>query len=651
MQYSFEADAGVSWETVLTGDALEATLRELGEQRSYSWDVETNGLRPFMGNHIIGHSFAWRRQNGQMRSVYMPMRHKTHLGLFDQIRQLEPDQVTAGLKPILENPANSNTGFNLHFDALFAHKDGIDVHNKIHDSLVGERLRDENHRSYKLHQCLPRAGVKHDPEWKNGIVPDLKAQAKSLRINLTEVRDKHGYEFVAVDRMGFYACQDTIYEYRLTETQMPHVGEWGETWPMEMELFWVCLDMAKIGVPVAPQILQDLAAEQQAIMDTLGPEIWQLVGDEFEITKDAQLRKILFEKLGMEPQGETDSGASSVDADSLWKLTQKYNSPAIPKIREYRERNKIVTTYSLSILELTDEHNILHPQIIQSGAKTGRVSCSAPNLQNIPIRTELGRRVREAFQARRGMIRYCLDYSQVELRILAHLSQDPLLLKIYRSGLDAHRSTAIEAFGTAEKVNGVDMRRIAKILNFGVSFGMTEIGLMGNINKDLPEGQEPINEAKAKQFLASFYSKYKGVDAYRKALWYLGRRNNGLLHNLFGRQQHVPDLNHEKRWIREQAERQATSRMVQGGAADLVKRCMIVVHQYLKSQQDCEADLVLMVHDDLQMDMAPDGSAKVIREIHRLMEVTCQPKLSVPIKVDTEWFTTNWKEKKSMVIN
>jgi DNA polymerase-1 len=273
---------------------------------------------------------------------------------------------------------------------------------------------------------------------------------------------------------------------------------------------------------------------------------------------------------------------------------------------------------------------------------------SEPNLQNIPIRTELGRRVRKAFVTRPGMLRYCLDYSQAELRVLAHLSQDPLLMKVYHQGLDVHRNTAVEAFGTADKVNGIDMRGVAKTLNFGIPFCITEMGVQRNINKTLPDGVDEIDANKAREYLDSWYAKYQGVDRYRRGLWYQTAQSRGLFWNLFGRPRRVPDICSAEDWKRRAAERKIISSAVQGGAADMVKHSMLACWQYLKSQTDCEAQMVLMIHDDLQFDMAPEGSAKVIRELKGIMESTCQHKLSVPIKVDMAYFTDHWGNKQEM---
>jgi DNA polymerase-1 len=641
--YAFQHDPEVDWAIIRTPEALEEASREMADQRYASWDVETTGVDVWGRSRVIGHAAAWRRSNGQIRSIYAPMRHGTHLGVFDVVRQLEPDQVIAAFKPMLEGPT-LKMGHNLNFDVAISYSDGIETAGPVHDTLIGAKLIDENQKSYKLSKVLERSNVLHQRGWKDMIKPDLVSQAKHLRMKLTDLRARHGYEFVTVDRLGLYANQDAVYELRLGEYQLPFVNQWPDIWQMEMRLFWVCLAMSRKGVPISTRVLQDLAAENQAVLDELTPKIWALAGEEFEITKDAQVRRILFHKLGYPSQGQTKGGQNKdkldrIDDDALWGLEKHHGSEIAKLLRQYNASDKIVSTYTTSIVELAI-NGILHGELDQAGAKTGRVSMRRPNLQNIPVRTELGRRIREAFVTREGKIRYCIDYSQVELRTLAHLSQDPLLLKVYREGLDAHRTTALEAFGTADKVGGVDMRRVAKILNFGIPFGITEMGVQRNINKDLPDGVDEIDESKASGYLNSWYAKYQGVDAYRKSLWYQANLNNGLVWNLFGRPRRVPDICSDQDWKRSSAERRLTSSMVQGSAADLVKFSMVAVHDYLSAQNDCEADMVIMVHDDLQFE--------VIREVKRIMEQTCQHKLSVPIKVDMEYFTDHWGNKKGL---
>lgn len=794
MAYSWGSDPEVSSEIILTGESLEASSREMADQRIIGWDVETSGLSPYQGSRIIGHAVAWRRSSGQLRSVYIPCRHESYLGLLEAPTQLDPAVVSDAMKPALEGPA-LKCGHNLNFDVQFALIDGLNVVGPVHDTLIAARLQDENQHSYKLSAVLERARVNHQRGWKDFIKPDIAAQQKHLRLNKKELLGAHGYKFIDVSRLGWYAVQDAAYELRLAEYQFPFCGQWGDIWAMEMELFWVGVDMARIGVPVDRQLLSDLAAEQQSVMDQLSPQIWALAGEQFEITNDRQLRRILFDKLGYPSQGTTkgrnSDALNQVDDNALWSLERNHGSEIASLVRQFNSSEKIVSTYSLGIINLCDSNGVVHGEFRQSGAKTGRASMSSPNLQNIPTRTELGRRVKAAFTTRPGKLRYCVDYcltgdtevitergpvpirtvvqdglgvlscspegrlafkaveraarigtkpvveleldegtavictadhewmrydgsmaktselhlgdrlrqvrpghcstwnyslspivqevrpggdrvvyhltvadwhtfvlanglvsgnSQIELRVLAHLSQDPLLLKVYRDGLDAHKTTAIEAFGTSGTVGGIDMRRVAKILNFGIPFGITEIGVRRNINKDLPDDIPAIDESMAAGYLEAWFKKYKGVSAWRNSVWSQAQQNGGLFWNMFGRPRRVPSMLSSKGWEYRRGQRQVVSTYVQGSAADLVKFSMVDCHKYLKSQTDCEAAMVLMVHDDLQFDMVPEGSAKTIREMIRIMENCCQHRLSVPIKVDCEYFVDHWGNKQKLEV-
>jgi len=646
--------SGIDWTVCRTVEQLEPLAREVADQSVFGWDVETSGRSPWAGRRIIGHSFAWRRPNGQLAAFYAPCRHRScGMSLFDDLTQIEPETLSEMLRPALEGPAVKR-GHNISFDIQFAETDGINVAPPVFDTMLAYRVYNENLRSYRLGQCLLYTEVPHQHGWKNSVEDELKRVARFLKMKISVLKDQHGHEYVPIDIEGRYGCQDAAYEFMLGDF-LEARNFWPETTQLEMDLLWCCLDIEKIGVPLDTGALEELREFCRQEMQDLSPQIWTLAGEEFKITNDNDLRRILFSKLNYPVIKETKGGARgnkqpSVDDDSLWALETRHGCQLAALVRRYNSHDKIYSTYSTSIVDLTDAHDILHGEVRQFGARTGRVAMARPNLQNIPTRTPLGRKVKAAFRARQGMIRYCLDYSQLELRVLAHLSQDPTLLRIYREGLDAHKTTAIEAFGTAEKINGVDMRRVAKILNFGVSFGMTEVGLMGNINKDLPEGMPPITEEQAKEFLTSFYRQYSGVVRYRDRLFYDIRNQGCQFANMFGRPRRLPALNHKSNTVRRRAERQAISTMVQGSAAGLVKRCMLATWQYLQAQTHCEAYMVLMVHDDLQFDMAPDGSARTVREVHRIMESTCQNKFSVPIKSDVEWFTTNWNEKKGMTL-
>ena len=801
-------DQAVTWEIVTKGERLEQVARELVDQRAYAWDVETSGRSVWHGSRIVGHSFAWR-QAGQLRAVYIPCRHKAlETELFSECEQLLPELVSTVLKPILEGPAQK-TGHNISFDIHHARPDGIRVAPPYVDTLAGCRLIDERWHNHQLQTCLTKSGITHESGWKKTIQPQINDRAKRMKTAPKEWVAKYGYQYLTVPVLGRYGCQDAAYELLLGEWVLPQQAPWQNIWQLEMDLLPVLLEMEDVGVPVDTAALSRLADKERARMATLEPKIFALAGCEFELTNDTQVRDVLYKKLGYIPPTETEKGAASIGDDALWHL-EKEGREIAPLLRQWNASQKIVSTYTGSILERVDSHGILHTEIDSGGTRTGRMSSRNPNLQNIPVRTGVGRQVRQAFIARPGMVRYCLDYclpgdteiitpdgvksireiiseegsekvlscspegvlgfkevergarigvkpvvevelsggemirctadhewmrlggekvkardlrpgdrlrhvrlgragtyptwwwrykakycsrecyhgnnyrvvavreagedevfhltvadwhtfvlanglvsfnSQIELRVLAHLSQDPLLLKIYHEGLDAHRISAIEAFGTAEVVDGVDMRRIAKILNFGVSFGMTYIGLMGNVNKDLPEGAPPITEEQAKGFIDRFYAKYAGVSRFQRYLSYqVAAAPSHEFRNLFGRPRRMGDgfeAGAEK-WKRRAEERQAVSSMVQGSAADLVKHSMVACWQYLKAQTDCEAYMVLMVHDDLQFDTAVDGSARMVRELQRLMEQTCQAKLSVPIIADVEWFNTHWADKHKM---
>jgi DNA polymerase-1 len=671
--HSFDRD--VDWSIVQTSDQMESTIRELADQKHYAWDTEGDGLNTFKGRRIIGHSFAWRQPNKRVKAVYLPTRHdigSLGLSLFDTEVNLDPEVVSAALKPILEDPYTRKTAHHAKHDIHMAYADGINVCGSIVDTVIGCKLVDETWHNHKLETCLAKAMLPFDTKWKARMRKEVERVAKQMKMGPVQHLNKYGYKYTSIPTCGRYACQDAAYELILGEWALPQVEKrWPDVWKMEMDLLWVCVDMERKGVPIDADRLRRLSEKAYAMQAKFAPQIFGAAGFEFDPGNDNEVRTALFDKLGFPAIKKTRGDKPQVNDDVLWQLEQGVEVPesrqefvrsVIRPLREWRDYQKIKTTYTLGIIEKADANGILHAELDQGGAKTGRMASRQPNLQNMPVRTALGREVREAFITRPEMVRYCTDYSQIELRVLAHLTKDPLLLKIYREGLDAHAMTAVEAFGTSGKVGGVDMRKIAKILNFGVSFCMTEIGLMSNVNKDLPEGVPWITETKAKDFLAKFYRKYSSIVRYREYLWRcIEAHPHHYFENLFKRPRRMGkgfDYG-AKRWLRRMVERQSIASMVQGSAADLIKFSMVEVHKFLKSQTNCEADLVLMVHDDFQTDMAIPGSAKTIREVKRIMETTGVGALkrisgvdfAVPVVADVEYFAApdgNWANKHKM---
>lgn len=649
---TFDLDKAVDWEIVQTGERLEHVARELADAKVFGWDTETSGLSIWKGARIIGHSFAWRPPQGKMRACYIPIRHvKTSaLDLFDTGQQLPVEAVNAALRPALEGGA-TKIGHHIRYDMHMAFADGLEATAPAVDTVIACKLINENHPDYRLRACVSRARISHDPEWKNALKGEIAEKARAMGDAPKAWLNKYGYQYLSIPSCGRYAAQDAIYTLKLGEWALPQQQRWAAIWEMEMRLLFVILRMERVGVPVDADRLLAIGQAERANMVDYAARIFGMIGKEIDLGNDRQVRKLLFDELGYQPVAFTDHGAPQIDDDSLYHL-ERAGCEVATWIRKWNRSEKIVTTYTEGIVGLCDQHGLLHGELDQGGARTGRTSMKKPNLQNIPVRTELGRKIREAFLARRGKIRVCIDYSQVEFRVLGHLTQDPLILKIYREGLDAHRMTAIEAFGTADKVGGIDMRRVGKIVNFGVSFGMTEFGLMAFANKDLPEGIPAIGEDQAKDFLRKFYTRYASIDTFRKALFrHIETAPGHEFRNLFGRPRRMGAGFDRKapNAVRRAEERAAMSTIVSGTAADMVKHAMVAVDEYLRAQTDCaEADMVLMVHDDLQFDLSIDGSAKTIRELKRLMEQTCQAKFTVPILTDVEWFSTNWAEKNKM---
>jgi DNA polymerase-1 len=381
-----------------------------------------------------------------------------------------------------------------------------------------------------------------------------------------------------------------------------------------------------------------LKKEYDATLAKLEKDIWQAAGKEFNVASPKQLGEVLFTHLGLAPKRhkKTAGGAFSTKESELEKIKDMH--PVVAMVLEYRERAKLRSTYIDVMLELTTPEGRLHTTLIQAGASTGRMASENPNLQNIPNKTELGRAIRRSFIAGPGYDLVAFDYSQMELRIAAFLSEDEALLEIFRKGEDVHTAVAAQVFKVPLNEVTKDMRRQAKVINFGVMYGMGVTALQGNLGTD---------RATAQQFYDDYFTTFSGLALYLKKVAYeAGKR--GYTETLFGRRRYMPELRSHLPYIRAQAERMATNAPIQGTGADIVKRAMIAVDDYVeKNNLQEDVRMLLQVHDELLFEIKPSAYARVEPEITRLMEsvVPLEQTKGVVCKVDSKR-GKNWSEMK-----
>src|SRR3984893_6985588 len=388
--------------------------------------------------------------------------------------------------------------------------------------------------------------------------------------------------------------------------------------------------MERVGIRVDPAALAKMSQTMEKEVQRLEKEIWKLAGTEFNVNSPLQLAGILFDKLNLQAPARRGRGkVRSTAADILEELKEQHELPG--KVIEHREIGKLKSTYVDALPKLIHpETERLHTSFSQTGTATGRLSSSNPNLQNIPIRTELGREIRAAFVAEKRKILLSADYSQIELRIMAHFSKDPVLLQAFRNGEDIHARTAQEVFGVGPMVQTAEHRRAAKAINFGIIYGLSAFGLAQQLN---------IEQKEAAKFIQAYFARYSGVKEYLDRVL-VETRKSGVAKTLFGRIRPMPEINSPQVQLRNFAERTALNSPLQGTAADLIKMAMITIHRRL-AKEKFEARMILQVHDELLFE-APLKEREALGELVR-EEMEGVYKLTVPLVVEIG-AGPNWRD-------
>ncbi len=399
---------------------------------------------------------------------------------------------------------------------------------------------------------------------------------------------------------------------------------------IDLPLAPVLADMERIGIRVDPKELAKMSKSMEKEVRRLEKEIWKLAGNEFNINSPAQLAEILFDKLNLQPPARRGKGkVRSTAADILEEMAAQHPLPA--KIIEFREISKLKSTYVDALPKLIHpETGRLHTSFSQTTAATGRLSSSDPNLQNIPIRTELGREIRAAFVAEKGKILLSADYSQIELRVMAHFSGDPVLTDAFRNGEDIHARTAQEVFGVGPMAQNAEHRRAAKAINFGIIYGLSAFGLAQQLG---------ISQKEAAQFINAYFTRYRGVKEFLDKIL-VETRKTGVAKTLFGRIRPIPEINSPQAQLRSFAERTALNSPLQGTAADLIKLAMIHIDRRL-AEEKFEAKMILQVHDELLFEAPPKEKDKLEQLVREEMEGV--HKLAVPLVVEV-CAGPNWRD-------
>ncbi|PLW70852.1 DNA polymerase I [Pseudohalioglobus lutimaris] len=597
------------YEIVTTQSALDSWIETLHEAGLFAFDTETTSLN-YMEAQIVGVSFAVEAG----RAAYVPLAHD-YLGAPEQLDRAD---VLAQLKPLLEDPDQAKVGQNLKYDASVLANHDITLRGIAYDTML---------ESYVLDSTATR----HDMD---------SLALKYLGQNTIHFEDIAGkgakqltFNQVKVEEAGPYAAEDADITLRLHQALWPKLEAEQSLASVfrdiELPLVSVLSKIERQGALISAELLHKQSGELGKRLEELKSQAYDLAGQEFNLGSPKQLGEILFEKLNLPVIKKTPKGAPSTAEDVLVELALDYPLPKL--LLEYRSLSKLKSTYTDKLPEMVNARTgRVHTSYHQAVAATGRLSSSDPNLQNIPIRTEEGRRIRQAFVAPDGYRIVAADYSQIELRIMAHLSADEGLLKAFKEGQDVHRATASEVFEVdLEEVSG-DQRRKAKAINFGLIYGMSAFGLAKQLHLGRSEAQEYIDR---------YFQRYPGVAEYMDRTRALAREQ-GYVETMFGRRLYLPEINARNKMRVQAAERTAINAPMQGTAADIIKRAMLAVDEWLE-RGDADARMIMQVHDELVLEVATAQVDAVSSELCSLMAGAAD--LSVPLLVESG-AGKNWDE-------
>jgi DNA polymerase-1 len=607
----YATGATCKYHLVNTEEQFEQFLVELRRQKRFAFDTETDALGA-MNSNLIGISFSWEHGTGYYVPVCGPPGSQV----------LTCERVVAALRPILEDPSVKKVGHNIKYDLLVMRQAGIDLRGIEMDSMIAAFLIDSSRMQYgidRLAMDLLR--------FKKVPTTDLIGKGKT-QISMDRVE---------LEKIACYAAEDADIALRLADLltakldEVPALRKLADD--VEVPLIDVLVEMEANGIAVDPAVLKEQSLVLAGRVEALREQIHREAGGEFNPDSPKQLQDVLFNRLKLKSVKRTKTGAST-DVEVLEKLADKHPVPKL--ILEYRSLVKLKNTYLDNLTEyLSPKTGRIHGSFNQTGASTGRLSMSDPNLQNIPIRTDEGRRIRLAFvpgdPAKNVLL--TADYSQIELRILSHYTEEPALMRAFEADEDVHRTVAAEVFGVPLEQVSRQQRGYAKTINFGIIYGVSAYGLARRIEGlDVKAAQELIN---------SYNKRFPRIHEFLMEC-VKHAQDRGYVETIMGRRRPIFDINSNIISLRNAAERMAINSVVQGSAADLIKIAMNRVYQRLR-RENRPSRMLLQVHDELVFETpseAAESEAAMVRE-----EMTAAMKLKVPLKVEVGW-AKNWQEVK-----
>ncbi|HSI28069.1 MAG TPA: DNA polymerase I [Methylophilus sp.] len=573
-------DTRRQYQAVFTESELDSWITRLQQAELVCFDTETTSLDPLQAK-IVGVSFSV----APGEAAYVPLTHD----YFDAPAQLQLNTTLEKLKPVLENPAIKKVGQNLKYDMHVLANHGIQLQGIAHDTLLQSYVF-ESHKGHGMDELSER---------HLGITPipfEAVAGKGAKQVSFNQV---------TVEQASEYAAEDADITLQLHRALYPQVAESSKLdfiyQQVEMPSMLALQRMERHGVLIDSHMLNRQSNEIGLRLIEVEKQAYELAGQPFNLGSPKQLQEILFGKLGIKPLKKTPSGVPSTDEDVLQELALDYPLPKV--LLEYRGLAKLKSTYTDKLPKMINpQTGRVHTNYNQAVAITGRLASSDPNLQNIPVRTAEGRRIREAFIAPPGSHIVSADYSQIELRIMAHLSQDAGMLSAFANNEDIHRATAAEIFGVAKEEVDNEQRRYAKVINFGLIYGMSAFGLAQNLN---------IERSAAQSYIERYFARYPGVRQYMSETRELAKQQ-GYVETIFGRRLWVPEINSANGNRRAGAERAAINAPMQGTAADLIKLAMIAVDKWLLEEK-LQTKLIMQVHDELVLEV-PDAELELVKQ-------------------------------------
>ncbi|MEZ8493367.1 DNA polymerase I [Vibrio splendidus] len=587
-----------NYETILDEASFNVWLEKLKAAELFAFDTETDSL-DYMVANLVGLSFA--TEEGV--AAYVPVAHD----YLDAPQQLDRDWVLEQLKPILEDDAQAKVGQNLKYDMSVLARYGIEMKGIKHDTMLA---------SYVFNSV----GGKHDMD--SLALRFLQHSCISFEQIAGKGKKQLTFNQIELGEASPYAAEDADVTLRLHNRLMENIEQDEKLKTIyeeiEVPLIPVMSRIERTGVFIDDMLLGAQSQEIAVRLDELEQKAYEIAEQEFNMNSPKQLQAILFEKMGLPVIKKTPSGAPSTNEEVLQELALDYPLPKL--IIEYRGLAKLKSTYTDKLPKMINaETGRVHTSYHQAVTATGRLSSTDPNLQNIPIRNEEGRRIRQAFVAQHGWKILAVDYSQIELRIMAHLSGDKALLEAFQQGKDIHAATAAEIIGVAIDQVTTEQRRRAKAVNFGLIYGMSAFGLAKQLG--IPRGE-------AQHYMDTYFERYPGVMQYMEDTR-SAASEQGFVETIYGRRLHLPEIQSRNGMRRKAAERAAINAPMQGTAADIIKKAMLLVDEWIQAEGDGRVKLLMQVHDELVFEVQESALAEIESKVQELMESAAD--LEVPL--------------------